>query len=557
MKLNFYTIFLSIFCLGIAIGQSPRKVLVEHFTQASCGPCAYYNPLIAPILERNQSKVCKIAYQVSWPGVDPMNKDNASEVQTRVNYYEVQGVPDAFLNASSLGAPTNTITDAAIQSAALIPSPYKIEIQNKILADYNSMEISVTVTRTAAVSGTPLMRVAVCEKVIEWLAPPGTNGEKVFHHVMKKFLPNTTGTNISEIDAPGKSKTYTFVYKFDKVYNFRNLETVVFIQNDATKEVYQAENEYLTLTPNPGNDVSIKQSSASGVFGDTLICGTQTSPIVKVINTGNANITALEIAYSINGGPIQTHQWSGNIAFLEDKDITLPAIQFTPFKDANTMTLDIRKVNGQDDIEPGNNQSINSFVPTPSTTTNSTFELKPAAQPTQISFKIYDDQNVIIAEGGPFTDNLAKRVTLNLQKDKCYKITVINGTSSLNGTYKIFDDQNNQIFQQRVIGTGTFSRYFSTYTLTVGVDQEISNKFFEVYPNPVNDVLSLEIESAKSAASQIECRNINGVSVWEQSLKLNSGKTNLSIPTTNWNRGIYIISVTTPEGKQSRKIVVN
>lgn len=557
MKLNFYSIFLSVFCLGIAIGQSPRKVLVEHFTQASCGPCAYYNPLIAPILERNQSKVCKIAYQVSWPGVDPMNKDNPSEVQTRVNYYEVQGVPDAFLNASSLGAPTNTITDAAIQSAALIPSPYKIEIENKILPDYNSMEISVTVTRTAAVNGTPLMRVAVCEKVIEWLAPPGTNGEKVFHHVMKKFLPNTNGTNISEIDAPGKSKTFTFVYKFDKVYNFRNLETVVFIQNDATKEVYQAENEYLTLTPNPGNDVSIKQSSASGIFGDTLICGPQTSPIVKVINTGNATITGLEIDYSINGGQVQTHQWTGSIAFLADKDITLPAINFTPYKGTNTLVVNIRKVNGQDDIEPGNNLNQVSFFPAPATTTTSTFELKPAAQPTQISYKIYDDQNVIIAEGGPFTDNLAKQVVLNLQKDKCYKISVTNGTSSLNGTYKIFDDQNNQIFQQRVIGAGTFSRYFSTYTLTVGVDQQTTSKLFEVYPNPVHDVLTMEIESVNSAATIIECRNINGVSVWEQSSKLNSGKTSLNIPTTNWNSGIYIISVTTPEGKQSRKIVVN
>lgn len=557
MKQNVYILLLSLLGPCLAFGQSPRKVLVEHFTQASCGPCAYYNPLIAPILERNQSKVCKIAYQVSWPGVDPMNKDNPGEVQTRVNYYEVQGVPDAFLNAVSLGAPTNTITDAAIQSASLIPSPYKIEIQNKILSDYNSMEISVTVTRTAAVSGTPLMRVAVCEKVIEWLAPPGTNGEKVFHHVMKKFLPNTSGTNISEIDAPGKSKTYTFVYKFDKVYNFRNLETVVFIQNDATKEVYQAENEYLKLTPNPGNDVSIKQSSASGTYGDTLICGTQTSPIVSVINTGNTAITQLEIDYSINGGQVKTHTWTGNIVFLEDKDIVLPSIDFTPYKGSNNLVVNIRKVNGQDDIQPGNNLNQVSFFPAPSTTTTSTFELKPAAQPTQISFKIYDEQNVIIAEGGPFTDNLAKQYFLNLEKDKCYKITVTNGTSSLNGTYKIFDDQNNQIFQQRVIGTGTFSRYFGTHTLTVGTQQQTASKFFNVFPNPVNDVLNVEIESAKSAATLIECRNINGVSIWEQSSKLNAGKTNVSIPTTNWNSGIYIISVTNPVGKQSRKIIVN
>ncbi|MBK8954817.1 MAG: Omp28-related outer membrane protein [Saprospiraceae bacterium] len=556
MKINFYSILLIVLSLNTAVAQSPRKALVEHFTQASCGPCAYYNPLIAPILERNQAKACKIAYQVSWPGVDPMNKDNPSEVQTRVNYYGVQGVPDAYLNAASQGAPTTTITDATIQSATLIPAPYTIEIQNKILPDYNSMEIAVTVTRTAAVNGSPMMRVAVCEKVIEWLAPPGNNGEKVFHHVMKKFMPNTTGTNISEIDAPGKSKTYTFVYKFDKVYNFRNLETVVFIQNDATKEIYQAENAYLDLTPNPGNDVSIKESSASGVYGDTLICGTQTSPIVKVINTGNATITNLDINYSINGGSVKTYSWTGSIKFLEDKDITLPAIDFTPVKGSNTLTVDILKVNGQDDIEPLNNKTDAVFYPTPSTTLTSTFELKPAAQPTQISFKIYDDQNQIVVEGGPFTDNLAKKYFLTLAKDKCYKISVTNGTSSLNGTYKIFDDQNNQIFQQRVIGTGTFSRYFSTYELVTGVDQPAADQNFMVYPNPVSDLLNVEIASAHSSSTLIECKNISGVSVWNQSTLLNAGKTTLSIPTSNWNSGIYIISLTTPGGKQSRKIVV-
>ncbi|MBK8450842.1 MAG: hypothetical protein IPL42_12815 [Saprospiraceae bacterium] len=45
------------FCLGtMLIGQSQRKVLIEHFTQASCGPCASINPVIQTDYGTEQGK---------------------------------------------------------------------------------------------------------------------------------------------------------------------------------------------------------------------------------------------------------------------------------------------------------------------------------------------------------------------------------------------------------------------------------------------------------------------------------------------------------------------
>ena len=556
MNIKFYFFLL----IAIAIwqpvtAQTPRKALVEHFTQASCPPCAYYNPLIAPILERNQSKACKIAYQVSWPGSDPMNKDNPGEVQTRVNYYGVTGVPDVFLNAVSSGPPTTTITDATIQNATLLPSPFEIKIENTVQADYNSMEVKVTVKRTDASTGIPMLRVAVCEKVIEWLSPPGTNGEKSFHHVMKKFLPNTTGTNVSEIDEIGESKIYTFLYKFDKLYDFKNLETVAFLQNDASKEIYQAENEELELIPNPGHDISVKTSSATGVYGDTLVCGKSTSPVIKLINTGNSVITSLEIAYSINGGNPQTHQWTGSLKFLAETDIALPAIGFFPNKGSNQLVIDIIKVNGQDDITPANNVTQTVFYSAPSTTLTSTFELKPAAQPSQISFKIYDDKNTVLVEGGPYTDNTAKQYFLTLEKDRCYRIVVVNNTSSLNGTYKLFDDQNNQLFQQRVIGIGTSSRDFGTYTLVSVEDGTDNGSRFSIYPNPVSDVLNIQFSSSMHDAF-VSCRDLNGSLLHEiKGRNYQNGET-ASIPVHQWNPGMYLVSIRSAEGIFSHKVII-
>lgn len=51
-----------------AVHAQQRLVLVEHFTQASCGPCASQNPALKAVLDANQGKVVALKYQTSWPG---------------------------------------------------------------------------------------------------------------------------------------------------------------------------------------------------------------------------------------------------------------------------------------------------------------------------------------------------------------------------------------------------------------------------------------------------------------------------------------------------------
>ncbi|HEX5625527.1 MAG TPA: Omp28-related outer membrane protein, partial [Saprospiraceae bacterium] len=492
-------LLMALFC-GTLMSQSQRKVLVEHFTQASCPPCASINPLLHPILERNKAKVTKITHQVSWPGIDPMNKDNPGEVQNRVNYYGVTGVPDIFLDAYSSGTPTVTISDATIQNAWLKPSPYEISVVNTVLPDYNSIQIEVTVKLTGSFSGNPYLRVAALEKVINWTTPPGTNGERTFYHVMKKFIPNTTGTSLAELNQTGQSKTYTFVYKFDKLYNFQNLETAAFIQDDATKEIHQSENAEVLFTPTPGSDIAIKQSNATGVYGDSIVCGNSTTPVIKVLNTGNKPVTALDIRYRVNGGPESQYNWTGNLAFLKEVDIKLPAISFAALKGQNLASVEVRQVNGEDDVNPVNNLAELTFQSAPTTTINATFEIKPVAQPAMLRFAIYDDLNQIILQDGPFTNNTAKTYFLQLQKDRCYRVVATNNTASLNGTYKVYDDQNVAILTQRVLGIGDVERDFSTYSLVIGTQDESAFKGLTISPNPVRDELSLQF-STETASS--------------------------------------------------------
>jgi hypothetical protein len=55
MKNIVNTLLVCLFSVS-AFGQN-RLVLVEHFTQASCGPCASQNPALKTLLDANNTKV--------------------------------------------------------------------------------------------------------------------------------------------------------------------------------------------------------------------------------------------------------------------------------------------------------------------------------------------------------------------------------------------------------------------------------------------------------------------------------------------------------------------
>jgi len=104
---------------GSAFAQSQRFILAEEFTQASCGPCAAQNPAFNAVLEANTTKIIGLKYQVWWPGYDPMYNHNKSEVNTRVAYYAVNGVPNARLDGTNNAGAPSGITQSVIDNLTL------------------------------------------------------------------------------------------------------------------------------------------------------------------------------------------------------------------------------------------------------------------------------------------------------------------------------------------------------------------------------------------------------------------------------------------------------
>ncbi len=289
--------------------QAKRKVLVEEFTQASCGPCAATNPGFHKILftPGNDTKITLLKYQTSWPGTDPMNTQNPTEVATRVTYYGVNSVPHGVEDGGA--TETNAVifkdhpanfSQANIDSRAAVTSPLEIKVDHVVADKLDSVQITVNVKNVSANNLADLytLHVILIEKEINFSIPPGTNGETQFHSVMRKMIPNASGTKLGALDA-GASKDFSFKIAIPSyIYNYRNLGVVTFVQNTTKKEVLQSEESL--PKPLPTNSTYIDIKASSSVTGYSGLCDNNVGLLVNFENLGKDSIRTISIDLLVN-----------------------------------------------------------------------------------------------------------------------------------------------------------------------------------------------------------------------------------------------------------------
>lgn len=346
---------------AFAYGQSQRMVLAEEFTQASCGPCAAQNPTFNSLLFANTAKVIPLKYQTSWPGVDPMNAQNASEVATRVTYYNVSGVPDSPMDgteqtgSSYTGAPAN-YTQTKINTEYAVPSPFTINVSHSFSPDYDSIFITcvITASENFTTSGALKAHIAMVEKTITFTSAPGTNGETEFYNVMRKMYPSAAGTTLPSTWTSGQSQTITFARPIPSyIYSKAQIGIVAFVQSDVDKQVQQA--AFSAPQPIP---VDIGATAISGI--PAVQCAMTFTPTVTVKNFGTNTLTSCNINYKTDAGSVMTQAWTGSLATGASQVVTLPA-QTVATSGSHTFTSYTSDPNGGMDDDAANNQTVKSF----------------------------------------------------------------------------------------------------------------------------------------------------------------------------------------------------
>jgi hypothetical protein len=234
-----------------------RRMLIEGFSSSTCPPCRPGNEQMKTITNQmNNQHFAFIKYQYNFPGTgDPYFTQECA--QRGAYYGGISGVPATFLDGGPSFNP-NSATLAQFQTAQSKPSFVKIE-GSASLQWKNKVNVSVAVTPFIDLPAGVKLHMAIVEKRTELNVK--TNGETEFTNVLKKFVNGTAGQTLPALtkrQVHNANGSYTFNGGFrlpldgqagniinwnseHSIEDFSNLSVVVFLQNDATKEVLQTQ----------------------------------------------------------------------------------------------------------------------------------------------------------------------------------------------------------------------------------------------------------------------------------------------------------------------------
>lgn len=341
-----FTLTVLCFVASLSLQAQNRLVFIEEFTQASCPPCEATTPALNEVLIANADKVVQIRYHTSWPGVDPMNADNQPDVQARVDYYGVSGVPNLRIDGPvATGAGNQLVTPAEIDARYAVPSPIEMTLTH----DYNDDNSQITVTVEVTNSGADAysvaanrLRVAVVEEEISWPFRPGSTSIQVFEAVMKSFVTGVQGMAIPEIGA-GETWSETWTVDVPSTwYALAELAMVAWVQDDNTRAVINSAESHPVPLKGDYLDVAGENKVATQTFCDATVV-----PTVGISNGGSIEITEAEVSVFLDGNQLGTETYTGSIAPGASVDFELTEIPTTP--GGSEYSFEVISANGQAD----------------------------------------------------------------------------------------------------------------------------------------------------------------------------------------------------------------
>lgn len=320
--------------------QIQRMVIVEHFSNASCIPCAQQNPAFNNLLQPNLDRVIPIKFQTSWPGFDPYNQQNPAEVQNRVTHYGVTGVPAVFLDGLSLGIPNN-VNQASINTATAMETWIEMDIEVVWNEDNTGAEVTVLVNNldSNVITGNHRLQLLLIEEKNDWPFPPGSTNEQSFSNVMRKMYPNADGTFIGDIAGNAE---LSFEFEVDipnYIFDLSQMRFVAFVENPTARRIHNGVLSDLVELGDTYPDLAFVESLSEA--SDELCARTLDAGLL-VSNSGAIDITAFTVEIEI-GSEVYPYEFDGVLEPGQNYEIFIPGIQL--MGGSNNVEYNIQSIN--------------------------------------------------------------------------------------------------------------------------------------------------------------------------------------------------------------------
>ena len=279
--------------VSVAISSAERKPMIEHFSSSTCGPCVQPNTLMLNFCNNNEGSYTYTKYQMNWPGNgDPYYTEEGG---VRRNYYSVNAVPMAFLDAESLNF--NNVQNQFNQHAEVTAF---MDIKGSFSVEGNN--ITVLADIMPYIDANARIYISVNEK--ETHGNVGSNGETSFHHVFMKMLPDAQGTTVDFVSGEVQHLEFTQDMSGTHVEEMSDLEVSIWVQDYATQEIFNSRYayEYTDVHPYPVENLTLTEVNRGTLMAswNSPANGNPTGYDVYVNNELMAENTT-ETSYSFEG----------------------------------------------------------------------------------------------------------------------------------------------------------------------------------------------------------------------------------------------------------------
>ena len=500
--------------VSVAVSSAERKPMIEHFSSSTCGPCVQPNTMMHTFCNNNEGRFTYTKYQMNWPGNgDPYY---TAEGGVRRDYYSVNAVPMAFLDAESLNF--NGVQAQFNQHAEVTAF---MDIKGSFSVEGNT--ITVLADIMPYIDANARVYISVNEK--ETHNNVGSNGETVFHHIFMKMLPDAQGSEVDFVSGELQHLEFTQDMSGTHVEEMSDLEVSIWVQNYASKEIFNSRYayEYTNVHPYPVEHLVLTAASIGSLVAswNAPANGNPTGYNVYVNNELVAeNITATE--YSFEGDP-DSFYVVGVAAVYADDMISVKAVATLggALQDMGLITTGSSNV-----ILDIQNPSLDLSVQNANFGTNTPIQINSITEGT--------------SEGGPYLEIApAAELPYVLETGEEFHFTI----SPISMAGRSFASTSVNVNYDG--GTINFLVEIDGELLSIS---EISTTA-KVYPNPAND--QVRIESAKGIES-VMVYNMMGVLV--ETIPANSMMLNVNL--SQYREGTYFFNIRQNDGTVSNQRVV-
>ena len=523
-----------------ANAQNERMLLLESFTNTGCGPCAAYNPAMDALIAANPDKVAAIKYHVNWPSAaDPMYLHNTAENGARTSYYGVNSVPHVVIDGNRYSSNPAQLNQNILNQLQTLESPMEMRLSYEVNEAENTITVHVMGRTSTAVEGNFKLYVGVIEREIHFNSAPGPNGERDFYSVMKKLLPGSGGQALGSLNSIDSYFAYTYTWELANIYDMSQLDAIAWVQNSVSKEVVQACKSSENMEPFYANEAML--SDISNMKGTN--CSGEAKPEVLLTNNGSNALTSVEMEVLVNGKPIKTVEWTGNLPTFGKTTVDLGEISFD-LEDENTLEVAIVNINGGLDEVPTNDIADYDFkAARQNVAKEMKLSIRTDANPQETTWKVTNLlTGEVVLEGGPYEQaNTMHTEILDITSDGCYDFTIYDagGNGLVGGVYGL------KAGGTTLFSGGTFgfseSNEFS-YEVTADVDENFGTGT-SIYPNPTTGLVNIVGEGVQN----VTIYSMAGQRVFE-------GQCDgwLQIDMKRFGAGVYAVQV----GEETQRIVV-